>query len=283
MRSQAPQGLGEPKVIPPPVAGAATGRLRLGRMHRIGARLLGVTDIGAGPPVLLVHGQPGSRADWLGLLPLLADGHRVLSVDRPGYGESGGEAIGLLDNAELLGQLLEERSALGATVVGHSLGAGIALAMAERSLGVGALVLIGAAGVDGTIGALDRVLALPLASTIGISGVRRAVRTLGRHSDGPVARAIDGWGPTSGRAFTREQRALLRERTMLEDGLGAITVPTTVVVGGRDRVVRPEAQRALAGRIHGARLIELHGAGHLIPHREPERLAEIVRAASLSV
>lgn len=242
---------------------------------------LAVTDVGTGPPVLLVHGQPGSRADWLQLVPLLALDHRVLAVDRPGYGESGGQALGLLDNAELLGALLEERSATGATVVGHSLGAGIALAMAERSLGPGALVLIGAAGVDGTVGALDRVLALPLLSTIGISGVRRAVAALGDRASGPVARAIDGWGSTAGRAFTREQRALLRERTVLEDALESISVPTTVVVGSRDRVVRPEAQRALAGRIVGARLVELHGAGHLIPHRRPERLAEIVRAASL--
>ena len=168
-------------------------------------------------------------------------------------------------------------------MVGHSLGAGIALAMAERSLGAGALVLIGAAGVDGTVGALDRVLALPLASTIGISGVRRVVRMLGSRADGPVGRAIVGWGATSGRAFAREQRALLRERSVLEDGLGAIAVPTTVVVGGRDRVVSPAAQRALAGRIRGAELIELRTAGHLIPHHEPSRLAEIVRAAARRV
>ena len=134
--------------------------------------------------MLLVHGQPGSRADWRGLVPLLSDSHRVLSVDRPGYGATGGQAIGLLENAELLGQLLVERAAPGATIVGHSLGAGIALAMAERSLGAGALVLIGAAGVDGTVGALDRVLALPFASTIGISGVRRVVRALGGRAAG---------------------------------------------------------------------------------------------------
>jgi pimeloyl-ACP methyl ester carboxylesterase len=241
---------------------------------------LAVTDVGAGPPVLLVHGQPGSRADWLQLLPLLTDTHRVLSVDRPGYGASAGEAVGLLENADLLGRLLAERGALGATVVGHSLGAGIALAMAERSLGVGALVLIGPAGVEGTVGVLDRVLAIRLASTIGITGVRRAVRALGCRASGPLGQVIDGWGPTSGRSFTREQRALLRERTVLEDALDDISVPTTVVVGGRDRVVSPKAQRALAGRIAGARLVELPHAGHLIPLREPARLAEIARTAS---
>jgi pimeloyl-ACP methyl ester carboxylesterase len=243
-------------------------------------RGLAVTDVGAGPPVLLVHGQPGSRADWLQLVPLLAVDHRVLSVDRPGYGESGGEAMGLLENAELLGRLLEDRSAVGATVVGHSLGAGVALAMAERSLGAGALVLVGPAGVDGTVGVLDRLLALPLAGAIGVTGVRRAVRALGSHAAGPVGVAINGWGPESGRSFTREQRALLRERRLLEDDLDAIGVLTTVVVGSRDIVVSPKAQRALAGRIAGARLIELRGKGHLIPHHEPERLAQIVRSTS---
>jgi pimeloyl-ACP methyl ester carboxylesterase len=244
-------------------------------------RGLAFTDVGAGPPVLLVHGQPGSRADWLQLVPLLSDDHRVISVDRPGYGATGGEAVGMLQNAELLWQLLDERSAVGATVVGHSLGAGIALALAGHSTGVGALVLVGAAGVEGTIGVLDRVLALPFASTLGVSGVRRVVRALGCHASGPVGLAIDGWGSTSGRSFTREQRALLREQPVLEEALDAISVPTTVVVGSRDRVVSPKAQRALAGRIAGSRLIELRGKGHLIPHHEPARLAEIVRAASL--
>jgi pimeloyl-ACP methyl ester carboxylesterase len=243
-------------------------------------RTLAVTDVGAGPPVLLVHGQPGSRADWLRLVPLLATDHRVLSVDRPGYGESGPDAVGLLENAELLGALLVERSAVGATVVGHSLGAGIALAMAERSLGAGALVLIGAAGVDGTVGMLDHLLALPLFATVGVNGVRRVARALGQHAAGSVGAAIDGWGPDAGRSFTFEQRALLRERNLLEASLESITVPTTVVVGSRDLVVSPRAQRALAGRIAEARLVDIPGAGHLIPHHEPERLATIVRAAS---
>jgi pimeloyl-ACP methyl ester carboxylesterase len=241
---------------------------------------LAVTDVGSGHPILLVHGQPGSRADWSRLIPLLAGDHRVLAVDRPGYGESGGDAVGLLENARLLGRLLEHRSALGATVVGHSLGAGIALAMAERALGAGALVLIGTAGVDGTVGLLDHLLAIPLAGSLGVTGVRAAALALQRFVDGPVVSAIDGWGSHAGRSFAREQRALLRERNLLEAALDAIAVPTTVVVGSHDRVVRPSAQRALADRIPGGRLVELRGAGHLIPHRNAPELAEIVRTTA---
>jgi pimeloyl-ACP methyl ester carboxylesterase len=239
-----------------------------------------VTDLGTGPPILLVHGQPGSRADWSLLIPLLAAHHRVIAVDRPGYGASAESAIGLVDNALRLGELLDERSALGATVVGHSLGAGIALAMAERSLGVGALVLVGAAGVQGTVGKLDHVLALPLAGSLGVSGVRTATRALRRYRENHVIAAIDGWGRNAGPSFAREQRALLREQAVLESALGRVRVPTTVVVGGRDRVVSPRAQRSLAERIPHARLIELPDAGHLIPHRRASQLAAIVRAAA---
>jgi 3-oxoadipate enol-lactonase len=241
---------------------------------------LAVTDVGSGNPILLVHGQPGSRADWSRLIPLLSGEFRVLAVDRPGYGESGGEALGLLDNASLLWGLLQERSALGATIVGHSLGAGIALAMAERTLGAGALVLVGTAGVDGTVGLLDHLLALPLASSLGVSGVRSAARALGRFVDNPAIAAIDGWGSRAGPSFAREQRALLRERNLLEAKLDAITLPTTVVVGSHDRVVRPAAQRAIAARIPGGRLVELPGAGHLIPLRNAPALAAIVRAVA---
>jgi pimeloyl-ACP methyl ester carboxylesterase len=239
-----------------------------------------VTDLGTGAPILLVHGQPGSRADWSRLIPLLAVDHRVIAIDRPGYGVSTEQAIGLVDNAFRLGQLLEARGACGATVVGHSLGAGIALAMAERSLGVGALVLVGTAGVQGTVGRLDHVLALPLAGALGVTAVRAGSRILGRRTESPTLAVIDGWGPNAGPSFVREQRALLREQAVLESALGRIRVPTTVVVGGRDRVVSPQAQRALAERIPGAQLVELPDAGHLIPYRRAAALAEIVRAVS---
>ena len=128
--------------------------------------------------------------------------------------------------------------------------------MAERSLGVGALVLIGAAGVDGTVGMLDHLLALPLFATVGVTGVGGSPAPSGATQRAPWASRSTAGGPTSGRSFTFEQRALLRERTLLEAALESITVPTTVVVGSRDLVVRPKAQRALAGRISGARLVE---------------------------
>ena len=92
MQSQAPIAPGTRTTIGTALAGAAECRIPWRRMAI--ATSLAVTDVGAGSPVLLVHGQPGSRADWLGLVPLLSGDHRVLSVDRPGYGESGAQRSG---------------------------------------------------------------------------------------------------------------------------------------------------------------------------------------------
>jgi pimeloyl-ACP methyl ester carboxylesterase len=139
---------------------------------------------------------------------------------------------------------------------------------------------VGTAGVQGTVGKLDHVLALPFAGAIGVTAVRAGTRILRRRVENPVLEVIDGWGRSAGPSFIREQRALIREQAVLESALGRIRVPTTVVVGGRDRVVSPQAQRALAERIPGARLVELPDAGHLIPYRRAAQLAEIVRAVS---
>ena len=59
-----------------------------------------------------------------------------------------------------------------------------------------------------------------------------------------------------------------------------MAVPTTVVVGSRDLLTPPRLGRALAAAIPGARLVELPGAGHMLPYEEPDRLAEIILSAA---
>jgi pimeloyl-ACP methyl ester carboxylesterase len=62
-------------------------------------------------------------------------------------------------------------------------------------------------------------------------------------------------------------------------GLASVAVPTTVVLGSRDLLTPPRLGRALAAAIPGARLVELPGAGHMLPYEEPDRLAEIILSA----
>ncbi|MGH8998163.1 MAG: alpha/beta fold hydrolase, partial [Acidimicrobiia bacterium] len=65
----------------------------------------------------------------------------------------------------------------------------------------------------------------------------------------------------------------------LTDRLGSVAVPTTVVVGTRDRLTRPRLSRLIASGIPGARLVEAPGAGHLLPYEEPDLLADLISNA----
>lgn len=263
----------------------------------------GPIDSGDGPVVVLVHGQPGAGDDWAALARLLANDHRVLAPNRPGWGSDPRPAMGMAENAQALAEYLDAVEAQSpVVVVGHSLGGGVALKLAlmypER---VGALVLVGSVGVGEALSRFDRLLAVPVAGNgilrIGVAALRRglitAARYSGRHPDARVAKkmailptlqaAIGSDGrPTVGRSrqsFLVEQRALLAETPGLEAELGRIAVPTAVVAGASDRIVPVSAARTLAGRIPGAELLVVIG-GHLFPFERPDKLAEIVRRYS---
>src|SRR3954465_16082131 len=115
--------------------------------HRVAFR-----RVGSGPVVLLIHGIAGTSALWDTLVPALARSWTVVAPDLPGHGQSGSSAgdysVGALaaTTRDLLLALGEDR----ATVVGHSLGGGVAMQFcylfpefAER------LVLISSGGPGG--------------------------------------------------------------------------------------------------------------------------------------
>ncbi len=260
-------------------------------------------DAGAGPVVVLVHGQPGAGADWVALANLLSGDHRVLAPDRPGWGSDARGAMGIAANAVVLEELLDDAGAGSpVTVVGHSLGGGVALELAlKHPERVGALVLVGSVGVAESLSGFDRLLAVPVLGNgilrAGVATLRRALiaatHLSERHPGTRVANMVsvlptvqaaigtDG-RPIVGRSrqsFLVEQRALLAETPELERSLCRIAVPTAVVTGASDHVVPVSAARSLAGRVPGAELVVIAG-GHLLPFDQPERIAEVVRRYS---
>src|SRR5205807_8154429 len=85
--------------------------------------------------------------------------------------------------------------------------------------------------------------------------------------------------PSTRRAFMVEQRMLLEELPALEARLGAISAPTTIVIGTEDLIVPPASARLLAEQMPSAELVEITGAGHLLAQLRPTRLAELILAA----
>lgn len=239
-----------------------------------------VVDEGTGPAVVLLHGQPGTAGVWVKVLPaLLEQGLRVIAVDRPGYHGEPERARGFAGNAARIEVLLDELGLDRAILVAHSWSGGAALRFAlDRPARCTGCVLLASVGSHRAIALQDRVLASRVGgralSTVLSALPARLTRHL-EHSGGSELTAEDvallrvalhQWREIGAwEAFRVEQAALVRETPELYGQLATLSagVPVTVVQGRRDTYVPVAAGRDLAGRIPGARYVEVD-AGHLL-------------------
>ena len=207
----------------------------------------------AGPPVVLVHGLTASTDWWRGTTAALA-GHEVHVVRLPGFRYR--------EAARWLGDWLEREGLAGATVVGHSMGGTVALALAaERPQLVGRLALIAPAGVFAT--QRRRSYLLPVARSVGRSPGRlvRAARDAFRV--GPIRL----WQVASD-LLASDIASTLRH----------VEVPTLIVWGADDRLLPPSLGAVLAAEIPRSRLVVLDRCGHVPMLEAPDALhAELRR------
>jgi pyruvate dehydrogenase E2 component (dihydrolipoamide acetyltransferase) len=229
-------------------------------------------DLGAGPPVLLLHGFGADLNTWMFTQPALADRHRAIALDLPGHGGSSRE-VGAGDRAALADAVAAALTALDldrVDLVGHSMGGTIAAAIAaRRPERVRSLTLIAPAGlgpeinaafIDGFVRMTRRreaqeVLGLLVHDPALIS--RRMVEDVLRY------KRIDGV-PRALEAIAGAWFAGGRQAVDIRADLAALTMPVQLIWGREDRIVPVAHADALGGR---AAVHVLNGAGHL-PHME---------------
>jgi pimeloyl-ACP methyl ester carboxylesterase len=253
---------------------------------------------GSGPTVVLVHGMINSSRHWQAVAERLAGSYRVVAPDLIGHGDSatprgdyslGAHAAGIRD---LLTTIGIER----ATIVGHSLGGGVAMQFfyqfpqrTER------LVLISSGGLGRDVSPLLRGAALPgAASLLRLAARPRlvdAIDATGRRLRGrgnakgvyleAVARALRPLQePGSRRAFLQTLRSVIDvhgQHVSAADRLYLLgDMATLIVWGERDRTIPLEHGRAAHEAIPRCRFETLPRAAHF-PHLEdPEGLAAIL-------
>jgi pimeloyl-ACP methyl ester carboxylesterase len=217
---------------------------------------------GEGAPVVLLHGWGVSHESFADLASLLAERHRVLRLDLPGFGWSQAPpaAWGTAEYRDHVAALLDELAIGRAAVLGHSFGGRIALRLAaEQPERVGRLVLVAGAG-------LRPRRSLRTAARVGMTRLLKrlaglpGLRGIGR-------RAAERW---AGRVGSRDYRSAGAMRPTLvkvvnEDLaplLPAVGVPTLILWGDQDREVGRTAMETMQARIPGARLVVFPGAGH---------------------
>jgi pimeloyl-ACP methyl ester carboxylesterase len=253
---------------------------------------------GDGPVLVLVHGIAGSSATWSRVIPQLAERHTVVAPDLLGHGESakprgdyslGAYASGIRDLLVVLGH---ER----ATLVGHSLGGGVAMQFAyqfpercER------LVLVGSGGLGREVGALLKLLSLPGAEyvlpLVLTRGLHDAFASVGRFVGRSGLRANslleELWHSYTRLTDARAQRAFVHTIRAVIDPSGqrvsardrlylAAALPTLIVWGEKDGVIPVDHARVAHELVPGSRLEIIEGCGHFVPLEVPERLVAVL-------
>jgi pimeloyl-ACP methyl ester carboxylesterase len=253
---------------------------------------------GEGPVLVLLHGIAGTAETWAPVAAGLAGSHTVIAPDLLGHGASakprgdyslGAYASGVRD---LLVALGHER----ATVVGHSLGGGIAMQFAYQFPDrVERLALISSGGLGREVHPILRASTLPgselvlallgggwlratggaVAATLGRLGLRAGEDLAG------VAAGIASLGDAAARgAFVQTARAAIDtggQRVSATDRLYlAAHLPTLIVWGERDPIIPAAHGEAAHAAIPGSRIEVFPGAGHF-PHREdPVRFVSVL-------
>lgn len=251
-----------------------------------------LVELGDGAPVVLVHGLPGSAADWRATSTALAGrGRRSLAYDRVGYAYSDprpDDDFTLEANAEELLGLLEALDLRDATVVGWSYGGGTALVAAHRdATRIGRLVLVGSVG-PGFEAQEPPALAGLLFSGPVLAWIR-SVPPVGRALQAGMSRVAysdqpepDWWLPSLAANFAQPHTP----RTWSEEGRrmprgdppdsAGLSVPVLVVHGDDDRLVPLAVGRALAERAPEGTLRVVEGGSHMLPVTHAAVLADAI-------
>ncbi len=252
---------------------------------------------GEGPVLLLIHGMAGNFRNWQSVLEPLARNHTVIAPDLPGHGESapGGGDYSLGSLAAGLRDLLAALGHDRATLVGHSLGGGIAMQfsyqfpeMTER------LVLVSSGGLGPEVSPVLRAAALPgadrfIATTAGAartvgSALTRGLGVVGLKPNADMAEVGRGYASLAdsdrraaflatlrGVVGTGGQRVHAGDRLYLAAGL-----PVLIIWGSRDPIIPAHHGEHAHKLIPGSRLALFDDVGHLPQLEAPARFVSVL-------
>jgi pimeloyl-ACP methyl ester carboxylesterase len=256
-------------------------------------------DTGEGPVLLLIHGMAGSSATWEAITPRLAKNFRVIAPDLLGHGKSakprGDYSLGAF--AVWLRDLLDELEVERATVIGQSLGGGIAMQFAYQHRDYcERLALIGSGGLGPDLSPMLRILSAPGSELVLPLVAPQGVLTLGNKlgswltSAGIQApRAGQMWQAYSSLSDSQTRQAFLRTLRSVVDHRGQAVsalnklhlttdLPTVLIWGDHDRIIPVAHAYAAHDALIGSRLEVLDGVGHF-PHVEaPTAVADILES-----
>jgi pimeloyl-ACP methyl ester carboxylesterase len=255
-------------------------------------------EAGAGPLIVLIHGITGRSEQWEPAIDHLAADHAVLAPDLLGHGESakprGDYSLGAYASAvrDIMVALGHDR----ATIVGHSLGGGIAMQFAyqfpercER------LVLASSGGLGRDVHPMLRAATLPGSELVlpllthatllaGGATIGRGLGRLGLQAGidmAEIARGFASLGDAEARhAFIQTMRAVLDPGGQRVSALDRLylteSLPSLLIWGAEDPIIPSAHGRAAHEAMPGSRLELLEGVGHFPQLERPYQFAQLL-------
>ncbi|WP_419913145.1 alpha/beta fold hydrolase [Hoeflea sp.] len=256
--------------------------------HELAYSFNGVEPDEGHPVIVLVHGAGGHMADWpvawrsnadmtrlVGLTPKSHDGglekYPVYAIDLPGHGQSGGSSRQTVDDyARSVAAFLDALDLNQVFLVGHSMGAGIALTLAaERNPRLCAVALVaGSSKLSVSPAILDGLQ----------NNFEATVDNLVKYS----------WHRNTGDFFKQKGRQRLMESGQqvvyddyfacsgydVSDRIGNVHIPVLVVAASADKMVPADTSEALAGTLKDAKFVALEDCGHYLQIEQTGRAAQ---------
>jgi pimeloyl-ACP methyl ester carboxylesterase len=250
--------------------------------------MLRTTELGSGPPVLLLHGLPSPPAELVRLGATL-HGRSALVPSMPGYAGAppapGKQDIASVEGAILA--LLSARRVAEVDVVGASMGAYRAIRLAlSGHVVVRSLTLLGGfAGLSAEERDAMRGLARALRDGVDLTGVL-APRMLSKAAvaDPACVSAVDEWLSLAPPEVLIEELEDLADAVSLLERIGELDIPITLRTGAEDSAMPPGHAESIAARARRANLEIVPGAGHaLLVEDFVETARSVGRAVSRSM
>lgn len=238
------------------------------------------------PAVVLLHGFPLDRRVLRPVAEGLASDCRVVTIDLPGFGESGPTAaFSMTDLARRVRAMLMSRGLLPCVLGGLSMGGYVSLAY-HRLFGAdlrGLVLLDTKAEADTPDAKANRDRMAAIARREGSAAIAallfpKMLAPEHSGSDHPLARRLMEI-MTACPAETMAQALMaMRDRDDYTSDLARSEVPVLVVAGEHDVITPPSPAEALAGRCPRGRFRQIAGAGHMAPLERPVAVAEAIRS-----
>jgi len=258
---------------------------------------LAYRDNGDGEVLLLIHGMAGSSDTWRSVIPQLSKNFRVIAPDLLGHGESAKPrsdySLGAF--AVLLRDFLDELGVSQATVVGHSLGGGVAMQFVYQHPDyVQRLVLISSGGLGPDVGLVLRLLSAPGAELVLPIIAPKPVLTVGnklrswlRAAGIQSPRGAELWSAYSSlsdaetrQSFLKTLRSVVDYRGQAVSALNRLRLreglPIMAIWGDQDTIIPVDHAYAAHEARTDSRLEILPNVGHFPQVEVPNEVVELI-------